>query len=138
MKLRCNCKIRLLDFISYEALEFSFADEGKVLETDISAVHVLSILYSKDRLLDFSVDVFGKNYNAGLPLYSEVMPVESGEVVSAPAISPLFVQRMFDKKILQLFSDNELLICWNPESSTCAKIDPLYPDLSIMLLPEIQ
>jgi hypothetical protein len=123
--------MRLHDFISYEALDFSFSDEGKVLERDITAVLVLSILYCKDRLLDFSVDVFGDGYIDVLPLYSEVMPVDSGEVLSAPIISPLFVLKMFDKRILQLLSNKGLCIYWNPEWSTSAKIDPLFPDISI-------
>ena len=128
--------MRLLDFISYEALEFSFSDEGKLLERDIIAVHVLCILYCKDKLLDFSVDVFGTGYINGLPLYSVVMPVESGEVISAPAISPLFVLEMFDQKILELFSAKGLFIDYNPDWSTSAKIHPFSPDLSTKLFPE--
>lgn len=78
--------MRLYDFISYEALEFWFSDMDENLEKDISAVHVLCILYSKDRYLDFSVDVFGGNGIEDLPVYSEVVPVDSGKVSSPKPI----------------------------------------------------
>ena len=128
--------MRLYDSISYEALEFWFSDMDEHLERDISAVHVLCILYCKNRFLDFSVDVFGANGSDSLPLYSEVIPVESGEVLFAHPISPSFVLGMFDKRILQLFSSKGLSILWNPAWSTSAKIDPLRPDPSVALLPE--
>lgn len=128
--------MQLLDFISYEALEFSFSDEGKVLERDISAVHILAILYARDKMIDFTVNVFAKDYIDGLPIYTVLMPLESGEVLSIPAISPLFVLKMFDQKILQFFSAKGLYIDYNPDWSTNAKIHPLSPDLSIDLYPE--
>ena len=130
--------MRLDDFISYEALADTFLDEDEDLKTDISAVHVLSILYCKEMFLDFSVDVFGSAGDTALPLYSEVIPLESNTVVSMPIISPAFVLKMFDARILQLLSSKGLFINWNPAGKTIAKIDPVTPDLSLKLIPEKQ
>jgi len=85
--------MQLFDFISYEALEFTFSDEGEVLERDISAVHVFAILYCKDKLLDFTVDAFGAGGVDTLPVYTVQMPLDSGKMVSTPNISPLFVTK---------------------------------------------
>jgi len=128
--------MQLDDFISYEALEDTFLDEGEDLRIDISAVHVDGILYCKEMFLDFSVDVFGSDGLAGLPLYSEVMPLKSNTVFSEPVISPLFVLKMFDLRILQLLSSKRLFISWNPSWKTVSKIAPITPDLSLELLPE--
>ena len=137
MKKTGGILMRLYDFISFEALEFWFSDEGEMFERDVSAVHVICILYSKDNLLDFSVDIFGMNGINSLPIYSEVMPVESDEVVSTtPTISPLFVVKFFDKRILNLFSSKGFSIHWNPAWSTNAVIDPLHPDPSMKLIPK--
>jgi len=128
--------MQLYDFISYEALEDTFFDEDEDLRTDISAVHVDGVLYCKEMFLDFSVDVFGAGGVAGLPLYSEVMPLKSNNVASIPVISPLFVLTMFDTRILELLSSKKLFIFWNPSWKTASKIDPMAPDLSLELLPE--
>jgi len=128
--------MRLDDFISYEALEDTFFYEDEDLKTDISAVHVDAILYCKEMFLDFSVDIFGAGGVAGLPLYSEVIPLESNTVVSMPIISPAFVLEMFDTRILQLLSSKGLFISWNPSWKTVSKIDPIAPDLFLELLPE--
>ena len=130
--------MRLFDYISYEALEFTFSDEGEVLERDISAVHVVAILSCKDKLLDLTVDAFGAGGVDTLPIYTVQIPVVSGDIISTPFISPLFVTKMFDMNILQLFSDKGLSILWNPEWLTNAEIDPIFPDSSMKLVPEEQ
>lgn len=123
--------MQLYDFISYEALEDTFLDEGEDLKTDITAVHVDGIFYEKEMYLDFSVDVFGSGGLESLPLYSEVMPLKSNMVATKPVISPLFVLEMFDNRILQLLSSKGLFILWNPSGKTVSKIDPVAPDLSL-------
>ncbi len=128
--------MRLYDFVSYEAMSFAFSDDGEQFECDVSVIHVLCILYCKDKLLDFSVDVFGAKGTDSLPLYSEILPVESREVTSVEPILPYFVTGMFDKRILQLFSRKGLSILWNPGEPSHAEIDPHFPDLTMTLLPE--
>jgi len=128
--------MQLSDFISYEALNDVFSDEGEDLENDISAVHVEGIVDCKEMFLDFSVDIFGADGVEGLPLYSEVMLLESNYVTSIPVISPLFILKMFDPRILKLLSEKKLFIAWNPSWKTASTIDPMAPDLSLALLPE--
>lgn len=128
--------MRLYDFLSYEGLEFAFSDIDEVLERDISGVHVLCNLDCHYGELDFSIDVYGVDGIDGPPVFSEAMPVDTGEVVSGQLIPASFVAGMFDDRIRQLFSARGLCIHWNPDWSTCAEIDPLYPDPSLELLPE--
>nr|WP_319492430.1 hypothetical protein [uncultured Desulfobacter sp.] len=128
--------MQLDDFISYEALEDTFSDEGEDLENDISSIHVEGIVYCKEMFIDFSVDVFGADGVGGLPLYSEVMPLKSNYVISVPVISTLFVLKMFDTRILKLLSEKKLFIAWNPSWKTASTIDPMAPDLSLVLSPE--
>ncbi|MBL6994744.1 hypothetical protein [Desulfobacula sp.] len=128
--------MRLEDHLSYEALEFWFADNGENLERDISEVHVICILYCKDYQIDFSVDVFGANGTKGLPVYSEVIPIESDKVFPGQMVSPLFVAEIFEERVLRLFSEKGLQIHWNPGCSSMAEINPLNPDPSMELPPE--
>jgi len=128
--------MRLYDFLSYEGLEFAFSDVGEILERDVSAVHVLCNLDCHYGALDFSIDVYGVDGIEVGPVFSEAIPVETGEVISGQLISSLFVVSMFDERIRQLFSDKGLFILWNPDWSTRAEIGPLFPDTSMALLPE--
>lgn len=128
--------MRLEDYLSYEALEFWFSDNGENLRNDISEVHVICILYCKDYQIDFSVDVFGAHGTKGLPIYSEVIPIESGKVFPGQTVSPIFVTEIFDKKILQLFSQKDLQIRWNPSWSSMAEINPVNPDPLMKLSPK--
>lgn len=128
--------MRLYDFLSFEGLEFAFSDVDEVLERDVSAVHVLCNLDCHYGSLDFSIDVYGVDGIEAGPVFSEAIPVDSGEVVSGQFISPLFVVSMFDERIRQIFAARGLSILYNPDWSTCAEIDPLSPDPSIELLPE--
>ena len=128
--------MRLYDFLSWEGLDFAFSDVDEDLERDISAVHVLCNLDSHFGAIDFSIDVYGLDGIDSLPVFSEAIPVETGEVISGQLISPLFVVSMFDERIRKLFAAKGLSILYNPDWATSAAIDPLYPDPSLELLPE--
>lgn len=128
--------MRLEDHLSYDALEFWFSDNGEKLERDISEVHVICILYCKDYQIDFSVDVFGKNGTKGLPIYSEVIPIESGKAFPGQTVSPLFVTEIFEERVLRLFSEKGLEILWNPGWTYSAEIKPLNPNPLIKLRPK--